>query len=122
MLRFSDESIKDIKKSVKSGRLQVTGTASMKDGDVAGALVAVLDSALGATYHIPLNLWIRLDENSFDYGLTSALIDSAYGYMIFNDPGEGEFIPSDDVEGLIAAGIAPDAKEYWAGYNTIFKK
>jgi hypothetical protein len=122
MLRFSDESINGIKKSIKSGDMQVTGTASMRDGDVAGALVAVLDSALGATYHIPLNLWIRLDENSFDYGMTSALIDSAYGYMIFIEPGEGEFIPSDDVEGLIAAGIAPDAKEYWAGYNTIFKK
>ena len=122
MLRFSDESIKDIKKSVRPGSLQVEGTVSMKDGDVAGALVAVLDSALGATYHIPLNLWIRLDENSFDYGLTSALIDSAYGYMIFIEPGEGEFIPSDDEQGILDAGIVPDAKEYWAGYNTIFKK
>jgi len=122
MLRFSDESIKDIKKAVRSGDMQVKGTVSMKDGDVAGALVAMFDPALDATYHIPLNLWIRLDENSFGYGMTSALIDSAYGYMIFIEPGEGEFIPSDDVEGLIAAGIAPDAKEYWAGYNTIFKK
>ena len=122
MLSFSDESINGIKKSVRSGTLQVEGAVSMQVGDVAGALVAVQDSALGTTYHIPLNLWIRSDKNSFDYGLTSALIDSAYGYMIFIEPGEGEFIPSDDVQGIIDAGILPDAKEYWAGYNTIFKK
>ena len=122
MLRFSDESIKGIKKSVKAGRLQVAGTVLAKEDDLAGSLVAIQDSALGSTYHIPLNLWMRLDENSFDYGLTSALIDSAYGYMIFIEPGEGEFIPSDDEQGILDAGISPDAKEYWAGYNTIFKK
>ena len=122
MLSFSTESVKGIKNSVKLGALSVTGTTQRDDGETAGKTVAVFDSALGTTYHIPLNVWIGLDDNAFDYGMSSALIDSLEGIFISYEPGEGEFIPTEDEKGLIDAGITPDAKEYWAGYSMISGK
>jgi hypothetical protein len=107
--------IQEIKRSVREGGCFI-------ESEQDAFSVRVGDALLNARYIVPLDLWLAHDNTAFDFGVSSALLDSTSGETATVDLSQQTFVPGADAEAMENLGIEINAAEYWAGYNLIATK